>query len=154
MLGTKFTKFNNETRGYVGYVKISSINNAYNGWVLCQSSNNFSSYLGLMNQTNTDGWLKIGVNWTDTNIGPDEHIYKISYNGSSWKIINTGTNASIVGYRDPNATYIINVDNQINNKKNHNKVSMMKYGSSETGYISIVEVSDKRIGPNKYIGAG
>ena len=64
------------------------------------------------------------------------------------KITNSETEGSIVAYYDSNARYTININNEINNKKSHNEVSMIKYEADGLGYISVVEVSDKRVGSN------
>ena len=98
-----------ETRGFVGYVKISSVNRDYKNWILFQSNDNFSSYLGDKNRMPMHGIA--GINWHDNNVALDEHIYKISYNGSSRKITNSETKASIVAYYDSNARYMININN-------------------------------------------
>ena len=92
--GIQYQNFEQTGNGNCGYVNIKASNGAYKDWELFMTDDG-SCYVGDPTQTGTGningGWEEHNVNFSDNDVSPDEHVFKITTtdDGKSWSFQNT-----------------------------------------------------------------
>jgi hypothetical protein len=131
--------------GNIGYVNIRVSNNhtGYENWELFQIANG-SGYVGDISQSGTGNtnmnWASTDVNFSDNDVAPDEHIFKIQStdNGVSWSITNTAHTTVVFIYNEAtsvNYEITFTGSNDLWTVKKHNGTSFVTVsGSAQSSY--------------------